>query len=492
MSVYEYPQSRGRVGIHRIDITPPVGIYHRMWGAATHDQATGVHRPLTATVVAASPNATSAKADASNEALEVLVGVDHCLFWHAEMQQLLDRLTAGTGIDRDRIHIAFSHTHAAGLMDLGRQQFPGGDMIPAYLDQLAELLTAAITTAAGQLTDATWMYASGHCDLAANRDFFDTAADEFVCGFNPDGVADDTVLVARITDSTTNKVLGTVVNYACHPTTLAWDNTLISPDYVGAMREEIERATDAPCLFLQGASGDIGPREGFVGDLEIADRNGRQLAFAALSALESLPQGGTRLEYAGPVVSGATIGTWKQRPVDATREQQLAHWQILSEAVELDYRPDLPQKDDLLSEERRWAEVETEANKQSDHAAAKEARAMRERIRRRLTRVQHLDASRPYPLAAWIWRFGDAVWVALDGEHYNVLQRELRRHFEGTPVIVITLANGSSAWYLPDEDSYGKGLYQEDASILACGSLERVGEHLRSRIEALLAEKVGC
>src|SRR4051794_20752813 len=43
------PQSVCRLGLARADITPPVGIYHRMWGAATHDRASGVHRPLTAT-----------------------------------------------------------------------------------------------------------------------------------------------------------------------------------------------------------------------------------------------------------------------------------------------------------------------------------------------------------------------------------------------------------------------------------------------------------
>ena len=49
-SIY-IPQTRCRAAIARCDITPPVGIYHRMWGAATHDRATGVHRPLLATLL---------------------------------------------------------------------------------------------------------------------------------------------------------------------------------------------------------------------------------------------------------------------------------------------------------------------------------------------------------------------------------------------------------------------------------------------------------
>jgi hypothetical protein len=41
----------GQIGIAREDITPPVGIYAKNWGAATHDVAEGIHRPLTATVL---------------------------------------------------------------------------------------------------------------------------------------------------------------------------------------------------------------------------------------------------------------------------------------------------------------------------------------------------------------------------------------------------------------------------------------------------------
>ena len=49
MTKIEFPQSRCLIGVSRADVTPPVGIYHRMWGAAKHDKATGVHRPLTIT-----------------------------------------------------------------------------------------------------------------------------------------------------------------------------------------------------------------------------------------------------------------------------------------------------------------------------------------------------------------------------------------------------------------------------------------------------------
>ena len=130
---------------------------------------------------------------------------------------------------------------------------------PGYLTDLADKLGDLIRQAHVALRSASIVYGTGRCDLATNRDYFDAARGEYVCGHNPEGVADDTVLVAKVVDDA-GAALATIVNYACHPTTLAWENTLISPDYVGAIREVVETATRAPCIFIQGASGDIGPR----------------------------------------------------------------------------------------------------------------------------------------------------------------------------------------------------------------------------------------
>ncbi len=481
----EFPQSLVRAGVAKGDITPPVGIYHRMWGAATHDRSTGVHRPLTATVLCLSP------LDARDPRLPeaVFIGIDHCLLWTAEINRLLDRIAAQTRLQRDSLVVFFSHTHAAGLMDPQRTALPGGELIPRYLEHLAERLTGLIAEAQAAMELAHITYAKGSCDLATNRDFYDEQRGGFVCGFNPDGVTDDTLLVARVTPASGNDTLATVVNYACHPTTLAWENTLISPDYVGAMREVVEQASGAPCLFLQGASGDLGPREAYVGDVEVAERNGRRLGYAALSALESLPPAAKRFEYTGAVVSGATLGTWDWRDISAERRDDLSDWRASEVTVELPYRGDLGVRTELEAERQRLELEQRQAEEAGDREAARAARAMIERKTRELTRVGALPPGKVYPYPLRCWRMGDAVWLAFDGEHYNVLQRTLRARFPDTPLIIGTIANGSNVWYVPNAESYGKGLYQEEASILAKGSLEKLIEAASETIEVVLGQR---
>src|SRR5439155_14442721 len=136
--------------------------------------------------------------------------------------------------------------------------------------------------------------------------------------------------------------IASVVNYACHPTTLAWENTLISPDFPGAMRELVHGATGAPCIFIQGASGDLGPREGYVGDPAVADRNGRQLAHAALAVLEALPPPLTRFVYTGAVISGATLVPRAHQPLPAEGRERIARWRLRRWTVDLPYRDHRP------------------------------------------------------------------------------------------------------------------------------------------------------
>lgn len=397
------------------------------------------------------------------------------------MQALLEAVSRRTGLGPEQVTVAFSHTHSSGLLGRDRVALPGGELIPDYLNELATRIAEAVNEARLHARPSTIVYGFGHCALAAQRDFWDESSRQYVCGFNPDGAADDTVLVARITDEA-GKAVATVVNYACHPTTLAWQNSLLSPDFPGAMREVIERAIHAPCLFLQGASGDIGPREGYVGDVEIADRNGRQLGYAALSVLEALPPPGTQFVYTGPIVSGATLGTWAHEPVELQTREDHAHWQLRRWTLDLPYRAEIPTLDQALAEQARWQAEETVAQRAGNVSKARDCRAMAERMTRWLGRLPSLPPGPTFPLPIVLWRMGDAIWCAVESEHYSLLQRSLRQHFPGTPIVVMTLANGSRATYLPTAAAYGKGIYQESIAVLAPGCLERLIDEIADQI----------
>jgi hypothetical protein len=471
------PQSRVRAGVARGDITPPVGIYHRMWGAAVHDTATGVHRPLLATVFWLAPTAGSG-ADAV-----LIVALDHCIFDRSETQRIRQVAAEATGIAADNVHVSLSHTHGAGFMSRSRASFPGGELIGPYLDVVGEEVTLLAVEAKEHSQEATIVYGQGRCSLAVHRDFFDEKAGHFVCGFNPTGPADDTLLIAKVVNAA-GQTLGTLVNYACHPTTLAWDNTAISPDWVGAMRETIEQAVGGPCLFLQGASGDLGPREGYVGDPAVADRNGRQVAYAALAAFEALPPAGTRFEYAGPVLSGCWIGTW-QHVEQHQGSSEVWRWERFS--VDLPYRDGLPTIEQTLADRERWQRDEEIARAAGDLAGARAHRANVEQMTRQLGRLETLPPGKSYPLEVTIGRIGDALWVFVPGELYQVFQTSLRTALAPRPVVVATITDDWQPGYLPQESSYGKGIYQDIISPLAPGSLEMLLVKVVERLQVLAA-----
>jgi hypothetical protein len=480
----ETPQSLCGFAIRRAEITPPVGIYHRMWGAASHDRAEGVHRPLLATALVfqqwhAAPCCAPT---------QILLALDHCLMGAAEIESLLASIHAASGMAREDVTVVFSHTHAAGLLSPDRVALPGGDLIPGYLRRVGDTAASLVAQAMDAVQPATITYGVGRCSLAANRDLWDATSNQWVCGFNPAVGADDTVVVARVTGPD-DRLLATIVNYACHPTTLAWQNRLISPDFPGAMRALIEESTGVPSVFLQGASGDLGPREGFVGDVEVADRNGRQLGHAGLATLASLPPPKTHYCYAGPVVSGATLGTWAHRPLPEERTTDCSAWCIERGTVDLDYRADLPRRDEVEREREELTAKEQQARAAGEDAKAADLRALVERRTRLLARLSALPAGPAYPFEVGVWRIGDAIWVAVQGEPYNQLQRRLRDRFAPTPIVVCALANGWGPSYLPPRESYGKGLYQESVAVLAAGCLERLTDQLTERIERCLADQ---
>mgnify|MGYP001050396108 CR=1 FL=1 len=447
------PGFDGFAGVAARDITPPVGIRNRNWGPATTDIATGVHRPFQLTALAVSESA--------DDEPVVIFGVD-ATWWRrvADYAELEAALVTGLGMDADRFVFCLSHTHAGAVLGAGDVHLPGGEFIEPYLRALREAAVAAGREAIATRQPAAIDWATGRCDLAADRE--SQVGDRAVVGFNPTRPADDAVLVGRIT-AADGRVLGTVVNYACHPTTLAWQNSLLSPDYVGAMRELVEDATGAPCLFLQGASGDLAPREQYVGDTSIADRHGRMLGHAALSALASMPPAGAALQLVEVVESGAPLGMWTATP------SPRSHRVVVTRAeVELDVRP-LPTLEDLAAE---WSDIDPKSRD--------------ERLRRAHdVRDGYIDGPIVrHPL--WTIRLGDAVIVAHPGEAYSEFQIRLRDRFPDRAIVAVNLANGPGFVYLPTDDAYQRAAYQAWQTVLAPGGLRRLTDAAIRQVESIL------
>jgi Neutral/alkaline non-lysosomal ceramidase, N-terminal len=450
--------TRCRFGVATRDVTPPVGIYARSWGAATHEVAEGVHRPFAATAAVFAPIGGDGPTLA-------LVAVDLGWFQHLpDERELRATIMRRTGLEEAALLINMSHTHAGANVNSQLTDKPGGELIQPYIDRLTEQIGAAILEARAALLPAWVTYGTGRSALARNRDFWDAEAQRFAAGYNPGAPADDTLVVARVTGEQ-GELHATMFNYACHPTTLAWENRLLSPDYIGAAREILERAYGVPALFLQGASGELAPRDDYVGDTAVADRNGRQLGYAAAAAIESLPPAGTRFVYTGIVASGANLGTWEYQPCDAG--QLRAGEQLAARLSHVELR----RKDSL-------GVVESLSD------AAPDSVQEQEKALRRRFLSEALGDSPVYSMPIWTWRLGEALLVAVPNEPYSVLQVELRRRLGGTPLLVLGVTNGTMG-YLSPEETYGTGLYQEQQSPFAPGCLEQTIEIAAGALDAL-------
>lgn len=479
MPSIQLPQFRCRAAAGRCDITPPVGIYHRMWGAALHDQATGVHRPLTASLLWLEPD------NGPLSESRVILSLDHCILETSLQQALAADVADAVGIDPACVLVTLTHTHGSGWMALSRSEFPGGHLIAPYLQEVREKVRQLAVETAACRQPAAAVIGTGHCSLARHRNFVDPDRGHAVCGLNPAGFSDSTVLIARIT-ADSGQPVATLVNYACHPTTLAWDNTLISPDYVGALRETVEQHAPGICLFLQGASGDLGPREGFTGDTEVADRNGRELAFAVLSTLQSLPCPGTHYAWQEPVLSGTWIGRWAHRPVPADVRQSFSLWTWHEFTVSLPWRHDLPRLDDTRRNREHWLAQEAEARARGDESAIRNCRANVEQMTRQITRLEALAPGPVCPLKVTLGITGDCLWFFLPGELYQDLQIRLRERFAPRPVFVTTLTGDWQPGYIPPASSYGYGIYQEVIAATAAGCHELLLEELTRQTSRLL------
>lgn len=119
MSEQTFPTTHCTFGVARRDVTPPVGIYARSWGAATHEVAEGVHRPLTATAAVFAP------LDGDGPEL-ALVALDIGWLQYAPDELgLRAAIQERTGLAEEQLLVSMSHTHAGANANSQLDDRPG-------------------------------------------------------------------------------------------------------------------------------------------------------------------------------------------------------------------------------------------------------------------------------------------------------------------------------------------------------------------------------
>ena len=101
-------EGQALIGINKREITPPFGIYGRMWGASNHDKSEGSHRPLYVTAMSMQSS--------TSEMPALLVAIDAASLGDLdgrEGQKLRETVKTALGVDDSHLMIACSHTHAS-------------------------------------------------------------------------------------------------------------------------------------------------------------------------------------------------------------------------------------------------------------------------------------------------------------------------------------------------------------------------------------------
>lgn len=440
-------------GVAVRDITPPIGIYSRNWGAAAFDQAVAVHQPLLMQCLCF-----------FNEKEQMVLLTADLGWWkNAEDEyKIRKEILRHFNLAESEFIFALSHTHAGPSICAADAEQPGGKLIPPYLDFIAAQAIQCIEEAMNNRFEGRMNWTYGVCDLACNRDL--QVAKDFLIGFNPLGVADDTLLVGQVFDSDDH--LRTVIcNYACHPTSFGHENNLISPDFVGEMRNTVEKVTGVPCVFLQGASGDLAPKKQYVADSAVVEANGRQLGYAVLSTLAQASKPDRTWVFDKALISGAPLACWKDSEAEVSAE-------LLSRVVNIrvPYKK-LPSPKSILDEYQNCQD-----------------RVLKDRLWRKYNTRKSIGNNQHANLPVWFWKLGNTIVVAQPNEAYSAFQMAVRAAFPRCSLVFINIANGYVG-YLAPKELYDKEIYAVWQSPYDRGSLEILIEYTKIEIAKLLTNE---
>ncbi|MFB3882372.1 MAG: neutral/alkaline non-lysosomal ceramidase N-terminal domain-containing protein [Armatimonadota bacterium] len=411
-----------KAGIAKLDITPPVGV--RLAGFDERVfPSLAVHDPLWARAIVFDNGETRVGAVAVD-----LLGVS------PEAVAAVRDSAAAVGISPQALLIAATHTHSGPVF--WRDSALSADE-SAYWAALPERLTAVLKEAVGALSPARVGVTSGWAAIGINRREV-TPDGTVVLGRNHFGRFDPELGVLRV-DHATGEPMACLMTYACHAVCLNGDSYLTTADYPGfAVHALEERTPGVMAMFMNGACGNVNPREASVGhgiasggSFMIAERAGSVLAREAARVYPKAAPGDCSILAA----ESRTVAL----PTNRARAIRRAE-ESLRRAERAAARPPRQWSPYLI-----WYDTpDPESRRRS---------------------LEHLKSRADTPVECEVQalRIGPATLLGWPGEVFCELGMDVKERSPFRPTYTVGYANG---WigYVPTPEAFGQGGYEVDCA----------------------------
>jgi hypothetical protein len=452
-------------GTGRSDITPPVGIAHAGWGAATHQRAEGVDMPFFATALYV-----------TDGELEIaIVDLDMGVLTNEDDMAIRDAVESTSGIKPENLRLSATHTHS-GPVNRGSWLNEGMDLIGPYWDSLPSRVAEAVNTARWAAKPAHVGVGKGSSSINVNRrPAFENGT--LFTGRNWEGVVDHEVGVVAFND-TEGKPIATIINYACHPTILGPANKLLSPDYPGTTRKVVEQYAGGLCLFLQGAAGNCGPTHGFIGEVAVAEWLGNRLGLEAARVrleIDPMPRKERLVEV---VQSGADLGMYEDdavgEPDDTLR--------VVNTTATLPIGQ-FPSVKDAKAEFDSVVEILNATRESGTEAEIKLAVSNAKRANFVLSNSIRTEDG-PMGMRVQAMRIGPAALIGIPVEAFCEIGMAVKESSPAAQTLFSGYTNGSLG-YMPMADNFEEGGYEVTTTPMAAGAAEETITVCTDAIQAL-------
>jgi hypothetical protein len=226
------------------------------------------------------------------------------------------------------------------------------------------------------------------------------------------------------------------------------------------VKRVVEAATGATCLFLQGATGDVGPIEGCTSrtPLAVYRKLGTRLGHAAASVAVNLETACKQDRYLRTLESGAPLGVFEY---EIQPDQEIV-LEVATRTVRMPLK-EFPPFEVADAEAKKYAGELQRLHKEGTEDEVRWAGMQAKRSRMRAERSRHYHGKSHIELEIQAIRINDIVIVGMPGEPFVEIGLAIKA---GSP-FAHTLFSGYSnvgGSYIPMADAYPVGGYEVDVT----------------------------